>query len=69
MSRFQLVFRRDGHADEFVLVDQPVIMDPMFDGQRLHDGASITRYGDTWSVTIDGDDTDENLTRFICTLA
>lgn len=67
MTRFQLVFRRDGERDHSELWDNGVDGEPHIEGKLLVEGHVYRIRGLDWIVTADGDHHD-GVKRFVCTL-
>ena len=66
MTRFQIVFRRDGHDDRSEYRLNNGEGEPEIDGRRAVDGETYTIRGDEWILR--QDDAGDSMARFVCTL-
>ena len=69
MTRFQLVFRRNGEHDHTEIRDNNRYDEPHIDGRLIVDGDSYVIRGVEWIMNGDGQDHDDGIKRFVCTLA
>jgi len=69
MTRFQLVFRRNGEGDELETRDNNHFAEPHIDGKLIVDGEAHVIRGVEWIVRAEGDHRDGDMKRFVCTLA
>jgi hypothetical protein len=69
MTRFQLVFRRNGEHDQFEIRDNNHLAEPHIDGKLIVDGETYVIRGVEWIIHGDGETRDDGMKRFICTLA
>ncbi len=67
MTRFQLIFRREGRPDSRELWDNNHLDAPHIQGKILIDGQTYTIYGVDWILSQEPDGSD-GLKRFVCTL-
>jgi hypothetical protein len=67
MTRFQLVFRRDGEREHSELWDNSADGEPHLDGKLIVDGQRYTIRGVHWILKQENDGHD-GMKRFVCTL-
>jgi hypothetical protein len=65
VTRFQLVFRRDGQGDRSEYRYNNRVGEPEIDGRLAVDGETYVIRGDEWLRT---DDAGDSMSRFVCTL-
>jgi hypothetical protein len=58
MTRFQLVFRRNGEGDQLETRDNNHVAEPHIDGKLIVDGETYVIRGVEWIVRADGDHRD-----------
>lgn len=66
VTRFQIVFRRDGHDDRSEYRLNNGEGEPEIDGRPAVDGETYTIRGDQWILR--QDDAGDSMARFVCTL-
>jgi len=66
VTRFQLVFRRDGHDDRSEYRYNNRVGEPEIDGRPAVDGGTYVIRGDEWLLRTD--DAGDSMSRFVCTL-
>jgi len=66
MTRFQLVFRRDGENDRSEYRYNDEVGQPHVDGRLVVDGETYVIRGAEWLVR--KDDAGDSMARFMCTL-
>ena len=66
MTRFQLVFRRDGHPDQSEYRFNNSDGHPEIDGRLIVDGETYLIRDVEWLLRSDG--AGDNMARFVCTL-
>ena len=69
MTRFQLVFRRNGERDHTEIWDNNRYSEPHIDGKLLVDGETYVIRGVEWIIEGDGQTHVDGMKRFVCTLA
>lgn len=67
VTRFQLVFRRNGEQDQNEIHDTGGA--PHLNGKLIVDGRTYTVRGVDWIIRQDGRSDGDEMARFICTLA
>jgi hypothetical protein len=66
VTRFQLVFRRDGQDDRSEYRYNNGVGEPEIDGRLAVDGGTYVIRGDEWLLRTD--DAGDSMSRFVCTL-
>ena len=66
VTRFQLVFRRDGQDDRSEYRYNNRVGEPEIDGRLAVDGGTYVIRGDEWLLRTD--DAGDSMSRFVCTL-
>ena len=66
MTRFQLVFRKDGENDRSEYRYNNDAGDPHIDGKPILDGETHVIRGVEWLLR--ADDAGDNMSRYVCTL-
>jgi hypothetical protein len=69
MTRFQLVFRRNGERDHTEIRDDNQRSEPHIDGKLIVDGETYLIRGVEWIIHADGQSHADGMKRFVCTLA
>jgi hypothetical protein len=69
VTRFQLVFRRNGERDQTEICDSNHYDEPHIDGRLIVDGETYVIRGVEWIINGDGQVHADGMKRFICTLA